>query len=156
MDPAVLEFLNSLGLGPQQKQSFGQRVGGVLTSTPFLAGAGGSLLNAVGALLGGDGGQGKRLKEFQGAARQLLNSKINEGELAKQQSLYASSITPEANRIFQSVAQRVGLGSGIGGGVAANQITQMLAEFAARQRLAADQNVNQDRRLGAQLLGQAV
>lgn len=118
--------------------------------------AAGPLLQAFGSLFFGDGGKGNRLKEAQGAFRDLLGSDIDEAGLQRGSQLFERSQLPTLNKLFQGAAGRVGLDSGIGQSAAIGQFGDILSQFNTQQFLQERQRVSQDRRLGAQGLASVI
>lgn len=121
----------------------------------LLSQAAGPLLSAFGSLFLG-GGKRKRLNEAQRVFRNLLNSSVNEAQLARGSQLFQRASLPALNRLFSQAASRVGLDSGIGQGVALNQFADLLAQFNTQQFLNERNRVAQDRRLGAQGLASII
>lgn len=118
----------------------------------LLPGGAGIGLNFLGNALGGDGGQGDRIKEAQGVGRGLLNTQFDQGNIDKQRGAFQRGLTPSINKAFQQSSNRVGLDSGIGHGVAQNKISDLSANFETQAIMQELQRILQQRLGGANIL----
>lgn len=121
---------------------------------PLAFGVAGAAINA----LAGDGGQGKRLKEAQGGARELAEGNVDQGQLIRMMALFRRANQQRRNKSFQQTFARFGGGadSGLAQNFAANQSLDDEAQFASSQFINATNQAAIDKRTGVSILGSLV
>lgn len=141
---------------PLQRQGTGGGGGGngldfdILSQ--LLPGGIGIGMGFLGNVLGGDGGQGKRIKEAQGVGRELFGAKFNQANIDQQRGAFQKGLTPYLNELYQKAAGRVGLDSGIGHGAVLGKIGEYSSSFETQAIMGELQRVLQQRLGGANIL----
>lgn len=160
IDPARLRG-GGLQFDPQtfQGQGFqggGQQVGGLIGTLGSIFGGplGGAAAGVLGAginLLGGDGGQGRRIRTAETSISGLEGGQFNQNRFAMQRQQFLQSLQPFLQEQLRAGASRAGLGSGLVQSEVARQSAAPLAAFSTGAIGSQFAEIERNRRLATQL-----
>ena len=119
------------GLGGQA--ALAGATGGASVGTQLAFQGGGAVLELIGELFGGDGGDQRRLQTAETSANKLANTQFNQRNIAQQRSGFEQGIlSPFVQRLQREASAKTGQGSGIGQAFVLENAQQAGAAFESR------------------------